>query len=84
MATGPLAGVKNGVMLVENVCVGVDRAEAVVDADPVDALRRVLVGDDERPAGEAVVAAAGLDVGRPCRWRCRPAGRSAVTLANAR
>ena len=63
VATVPLAGVKNGVMSVENGVRGVDRAEAVVDADPVDGLGRVLVGDHERPARVAVVAAAGLDVG---------------------
>ena len=63
---------------------GVDRAEAVVDADPVDVLRRVLVGDDERPAREAVVAPAGLDVGHGVggvargRQQARDVGEGAV------
>ena len=40
----------------------VDRAQAVVDVQATDHLRVVAVGDEQRPAGEAVVARAGLDV----------------------
>ena len=54
VVTAPVAGVWKGAIVVEKVCVGVDRAEPVVDVQAPDRLRVVAVGDEQRPAGEAV------------------------------
>ena len=74
MRTGPLGGVwkpETGMLRLGRAAV--DRPGAIEDREVARRLRRVAVGDDERPAGLAVPAGAGLDVGHRVAARARGA-----------